>query len=69
MSVKAKDFPRVIPSGHGAYVREGPAVVEKGRIILKDVPRRRKGPMSIVVITYDLARKETPVQTIYRLEP
>lgn len=69
VSVRARDFPRLLAAGRGAYVREGPAVVEQGRIVLKDVPLRRKGPISIVVVTYDLARKETPVLTTYQLEP
>lgn len=69
VSVKAKDFPRVIPSGHGAYVREGPAVVEDGRIVLKDVPKRLKSPIDITVVAYDLARREAPVKTVYRLIP
>ena len=53
--------------GYGSYVREGPAVIENGRIVLKDVPKRLKGPIDIAVVSYDLARKEPSVLTVYRL--
>ncbi|MGN0876868.1 MAG: alpha/beta fold hydrolase [Kiritimatiellia bacterium] len=66
-TVSAKDFPKTVPAGHGAYVREGPAVIENGRIVLKDVPKRLKGPIDIAVVSYDLARKEPSVLTVYRL--
>ena len=60
-------LPISVPAGYGAYVREGPAVVENGRIVIRDVPKRLKGPIDIVVVSYDLARKEPSVLTVYRL--
>lgn len=61
-------FMKTIPNGYGAYVREGPAIVKDGRIVLKDVPRKYKSPLKIVVVTYDLARKEQPLLTTYLLQ-
>ena len=66
-TVSAKAFPKTVPAGYGAYVREGPAVVENGRIVIRDVPKRLKGPIDIAVVSYDLARKEPSVLTVYRL--
>lgn len=62
-----RNFTKAIPAGYGAYVREGPATIENGRMILRDIPKKCKSPLKIVLVTYDLARKEQPVVTTYEL--
>lgn len=58
-TVSRKDFSYAIPADHGAYVREGPAKVVDGKVVLADVPRFGKLP-PVVVIVYDLARQHDP---------
>ncbi|MGN0833071.1 MAG: hypothetical protein ACI4RD_05425 [Kiritimatiellia bacterium] len=60
------EFAPAIPAGHGAYVREGPARIADGRVVLADVPQFGKLP-PVVLVTYDLARTQDPVVTTFVL--
>ena len=54
------DFPLRVPAGRLAYVREGPARVVGGKIVICDMPEHVKKPISVTVCFYDENRAMRP---------
>ena len=54
------DFPLKVPTGRLAYVREGPAKVVDGRIVICDMPEHASKPVSVTVCIYNESRAMRP---------